>query len=1106
MDVLTGFLLNTQLNQLEQTLFFDSLDPASQKQLLQNENLARDLSFELVAFKSCLDSLIYIMSICSEFDCMDQELSQLIYLLEGASFAKINFDSQFEVTLNQLVCLDLLFFASSRIVCNLNGEPRNKNYFFLRNNQILWNSLIESYFFCMNLSANQDSQHNENIHSAGGQAKPANLFEKTFKFTGRKSSASSAGSGSTNQYKLKKKPSFLFKSNFDSSLDTLENGIGREAKFIKHSATIDCSDWTGDYSQQQMSVQQELILKNLFLFITQQTTPQHHKRQIFNKQDLTESLANHMDTYLNEKLFKCLDSYLSNSESSEMALDMFDYIWIYSAQMCTFSRRYLNNASKDSTTHEHITFNHLIIDKLDSLVSQLIEKFSFSANNIVLNVASAPTPPLSTRNDEPFFFKPFSLYSMFITDLWLNVFTSYFVHVCSKLFDSSSNSTKRASTQQDNQEINAPNEPYCLIDLSICKKLISLMQKSFETYLNITSCRSYIQLATNSIERPFNSSSSSTVSSLASSSSSSLNNEIDSLILDPESQNLLAKLGLETSIKQQQQQSTVVNQLLLNSTTSFLLDTKQKKSHENDNDLLFRKLCSIDESCHFNSFFLLPFQQLMRKNKLLDAHLQDAILATISEVVETHSIRIKSAWQCLFSCLDKVNLNSKNNKREYLSNHPSMSSSFSSNESSYRSVSSSSSSISSLSSSSSSLFSLENVVSFKFDPIRVRYSSLIDIFNVYLSLASHSACVLAQGSFELIRCIANYLQYSSDIKMLSVEDIIQMKSITSHSIHDLNTIDENTLTSSTGAGATILSDTNDRHDERYNLITSDYDHLCELSRSNNTNTLVRPFLDCYDKLFSILTNKCSLSLQPVYQIDSLTFQMKCISIENACSESFEVVSEFSRLNELMSSYLKENDSRNLFKLLSFLIESIALRICAAYDELNCVQLALYLDSLMSRLLDMKQYVLVGYALLQIILRTLAAQIDFIELKLVKSLKQFGKKRKLVNEKLFKNVLFLANLMEKRVESCVCLLRRLVLEQNTCKSNELMMLLINCSVSRLFNLLNKLLVTKLSRFDSVVEFNVKEPLKDLYVSLLKLNDTAINLKCSNSIGIFHLVSF
>ena len=209
MDVLTGFLLNTQLDQLEQTLFFDSLDAASQKQLLQNDNLARDLSFELVAFKSCLDCLIDIVSICSQLDCMDQELSQLIYLLEGACFARNNFDAAYEVSLNELVCLDLLFFASARIVCNLDGKPPNRNYFFLSNNRILWNSLIEAYFFCMNLGANQDNQQNENINS-GDQLKPANLFEKTFKFTGRKLSASASGSsGQMKQSKFKKSLHYL---------------------------------------------------------------------------------------------------------------------------------------------------------------------------------------------------------------------------------------------------------------------------------------------------------------------------------------------------------------------------------------------------------------------------------------------------------------------------------------------------------------------------------------------------------------------------------------------------------------------------------------------------------------------------------------------------------------------------------------------------------------------------------------------------------------------------------------------------------------------------------------------------------------------------------
>jgi hypothetical protein len=107
-----------------------------------------------------------------------------------------------------------------------------------------------------------------------------------------------------------------------------------------------------------------------------------------------------------------------------------------------------------------------------------------------------------------------------------------------------------------------------------------------------------------------------------------------------------------------------------------------------------------------------------------------------------------------------------------------------------------------------------------------------------------------------------------------------MKLSISHSHDDdLNTtIEENTLTAASTAVDSSDLNNSDRHDERCNAITSDYDHLCELSRSNNTNTLVRPFLDCYDKLFSILTTSKStlksIHSQPVYQIDHLTFQSK----------------------------------------------------------------------------------------------------------------------------------------------------------------------------------------------------------------------------------------
>ena len=81
-----------------------------------------------------------------------------------------------------MVCLDFLFYANVRLVCNLDQIVK-KNYFFHNNYQILWQSLIETYFFSLNLRENHSNQQQkeEKSNSTADQAKSVNLFEKISK-------------------------------------------------------------------------------------------------------------------------------------------------------------------------------------------------------------------------------------------------------------------------------------------------------------------------------------------------------------------------------------------------------------------------------------------------------------------------------------------------------------------------------------------------------------------------------------------------------------------------------------------------------------------------------------------------------------------------------------------------------------------------------------------------------------------------------------------------------------------------------------------------------------------------------------------------------------
>lgn len=111
LDVLTGFILNTNIDNLEEILFFD---------VEQNENfdidndLITDISFKLVAFKSCLDSLYMIIRIVSDLKSMEKELDQLIFIMSGDYFSSSqSFKEDFSkrVSLNQLICFDFLLYS-----------------------------------------------------------------------------------------------------------------------------------------------------------------------------------------------------------------------------------------------------------------------------------------------------------------------------------------------------------------------------------------------------------------------------------------------------------------------------------------------------------------------------------------------------------------------------------------------------------------------------------------------------------------------------------------------------------------------------------------------------------------------------------------------------------------------------------------------------------------------------------------------------------------------------------------------------------------------------------------------------------------------------------
>ena len=159
------------------------------------------------------------------------------------------------------------------------------------------------------------------------------------------------------------------------------------------------------------------------------------------------------------------------------------------------------------------------------------------------------------------------------------------------------------------------------------------------------------------------------------------------------------------------------------------------------------------------------------------------------------------------------------------------------------------------SASSSSLISLKSSfsnLSNRFDSYKIRVNSLIEMFNMFLQNACSSDILLKTCSFFLIFTISKYLQYSSNLNINHSEnpDLLEIKKENESlsSSDDIpvieNEIKKETIENADSTGRTYL------FQERHYQITSNYSHLAKISKSSNT--LVKPFLICLEKLLNIL--------------------------------------------------------------------------------------------------------------------------------------------------------------------------------------------------------------------------------------------------------------
>ena len=198
----------------------------------------------------------------------------------------------------------------------------------------------------------------------------------------------------------------------------------------------------------------------------------------------------------------------------------------------------------------------------------------------------------------------------------------------------------------------------------------------------------------------------------------------------------------------------------------------------------------------------------------------------------------------------------------------------------------------------------------------------------------------------------------------------------------------------------------------------------------------------------------------------------------------EIHLDFVCLTTHLCQYLTSTDSSQTFRLLTHLIDSLATRVFLSHDELSCIQLSLQMDSFLEQLIQKKHFTLIGYLILDIVLRNLLIQIDFIESQQISKINKNSQIKKrsttiIVNNLLMKNQFFLSSFVNSRVEISIeffiRFLENLVNNEISLddKDELLLKMIVKCCVSRIIYMFTLNLVRKLDKFDSIVKLDFFE---------------------------------
>lgn len=287
-------------------------------------------------------------------------------------------------------------------------------------------------------------------------------------------------------------------------------------------------------------------------------------------------------------------------------------------------------------------------------------------------------------------------------------------------------------------------------------------------------------------------------------------------------------------------------------------------------------------------------------------------------------------------------------------------------------------------------------------------------------------------------------------------------------------------------------------------VTSNVAHLLELIKTVNSNSQIKPLLLCVQKMFAILLRKLKerrverssddeeddedvnesrrlISSQSVIELDgfevrlsetkpaSIDFEwlrekltrINFKSLEPVLGSSirFETDENFAEASEFYAEFFTIGDTQNTNKTMVFLVEKLAACVLVTHDELNCVEIVECINELVLKLIDSSQFALASYLVVETCARRIELEIDLIEAARVRAELRAG-----TNEKLTGNLFFMSELYSRRVTRLVDIVERLA---STVSSKRETCVLVSV-LSRVFYLITKLLIRKITRFDALVD--------------------------------------